>query len=836
VGNVDPGAPTNGQVGQPGDSTVAEGAAVDTAVGLTAISSDPGGGTIAWSIVADDSGGGFKIGSDGVVLVADASLIDYESSGVDRSYDITVRATDAGGGFSDTVFTVDVTNVAPETPADNNPANNAGAISGQVVEGAANDTAVGITVLSTDPGDPATLLKYSILSGTASGGFKIDEDTGVVSVANFTLLDYETALDLGGGLRGHQITVQASDQVGGTSTQTFTIALTNAAPAAPTDTDPVGNAGALDGIVTFDAVAGTLVGVHAQSAGDPAGGTVTYELTDPSGNFEINPNTGEIFLSATGPGNLTLPTYDVSVVAKDAQGAPSGATTFTIRVQGPGPGLPTDADTGTGNQVSEDAIGTPGDFNTSAYTGVDVDSAGATSYSISNDSSGGGFQIDPTTGEIYVANGALIDYESAPGNAYTVTVVASDGSTTNSNDFIITVGDVAPTQPVDQDGSGDNLPTSQGRIGINAALNSNVGITAFSTDVDGGALTYAILSEDGGAVTHFAINASTGVVRLSAAGLTLGLHTIVVQAHSTLGAGGTADSIQTFTIEAVANTPVVDLDANDSSGSTGVDYDATFTEGTAAVSIADIDVTITEAGFTNLASATVTLTNAQLGDALNVGSLVGLGITANTVTGGGEITVTLTGNASFANYQTALQAITFSNSSNTPNTAVAREITVTVNDGTNPSSTAATTTIAVVAANDTPVLNLTLPPGTTYLENAGPTTLVTSGTVTDPDAPVNFSGGSYTVEITDGASAGDQIVLLGASGFSASGLTPGSTISFGGNVIGTIQAASALGSAKVVIGLTADATPTVVNALAAAFGYQSSPSPSTTAAIPAAAR
>src|SRR5262249_29420784 len=149
------------------------------------------------------------------------------------------------------------------------------------------------------------------------------------------------------------------------------------------------------------------VGVHAQSiAGDPGGGAVTYELSvNPSNFFQIDPTTGVVSL-AVDASNLVAPSYDIKVVAKDTSGLARGTSTestFKIRVQGPGVAAPTDGDGATANEVSEAATGVPEDFIapiTSTYTGVQAFSASATSYSISNDTSGGGFQIDPTTGKI----------------------------------------------------------------------------------------------------------------------------------------------------------------------------------------------------------------------------------------------------------------------------------------------------------------------------------------------------------------------------------------------------------------------------------------------------
>jgi Ca2+-binding RTX toxin-like protein len=127
-----------------------------------------------------------------------------------------------------------------------------------------------------------------------------------------------------------------------------------------------------------------------------------------------------------------------------------------------------------------------------------------------------------------------------------------------------------------------------------------------------------------------------------------------------------------------------------------------YTEGGAAAAmttsalIADPDV-----GDTNIASAKIVLTDKQLDDVLTVGSLPA-GIVANTVTTGGKITVTLTGAASWADYQAALAAVTFSNAGQDPTNHgnnPARHIDVTVNDGWL-DSVIATTTVNVTGVDN----------------------------------------------------------------------------------------------------------------------------------------
>ena len=60
-------------------------------------------------------------------------------------------------------------------------------------------------------------------------------------------------------------------------------------------------------------------------------------------------------------------------------------------------------------------------------------------YSLS-DSAGGRFQINATTGVVTVA--AALDFETAPGHAYNITVQATDGILTTSQTFTIGVGNV----------------------------------------------------------------------------------------------------------------------------------------------------------------------------------------------------------------------------------------------------------------------------------------------------------------------------------------------------------------------------------------------------------
>ncbi|MEM7302364.1 MAG: DUF4347 domain-containing protein, partial [Pseudomonadota bacterium] len=156
----------------------------------------------------------------------------------------------------------------------------------------------------------------------------------------------------------------------------------------------------------------------------------------------------------------------------------------------------------------------------------------------------------------------------------------------------------------------------------------------------------------------------------------------------------------------------IDLDADNSSGATGGNYQTSFidalTPGTAGdgpVSVADADIAIFDINDTSLEAATIKLTNASAGDKLNVNTtlLTSLGITAvidDSVPG--EITVRLSGSSLIENYETAIQSITYSNVNNSFDKSFVRVIEISASDGINVTETA-TTTIDFTTSVNNPV-------------------------------------------------------------------------------------------------------------------------------------
>jgi hypothetical protein len=215
-------------------------------------------------------------------------------------------------------------------------------------------------------------------------------------------------------------------------------------------------------------------------------------------------------------------------------------------------------------------------------------------------------------------------------------------------------------------------------------------------------------------------------------------------------------AVTTITVQAVNDPSVVDLDSNDSTNS-GYGYLASFTEGDAAISIADTDVSVTDVDNETLQSATVTLTNPQADDVMAFGDMpAGLSAVID------GYTITISGEGTLAEYQGAIQAVTFENTSENPS-AETRVIEITVNDGELNSETAVTH-IEVHGVNDVAVIDLDGDDSssdgngyeTTFVENGAVVSVVDDDVVITDVDDANIE--SATIELTNNQSD-DQLVI-----------------------------------------------------------------------------
>ncbi len=211
----------------------------------------------------------------------------------------------------------------------------------------------------------------------------------------------------------------------------------------------------------------------------------------------------------------------------------------------------------------------------------------------------------------------------------------------------------------------------------------------------------------------------------------------------------------------------------------------TYTENDAATGI-DAGITVNDADNAMLASATVTLTTFVAGqDVLSFTNVAGMGNIAETGNAGGVLTLTSAGaSATTAEWQAALRAVKYSNSSDNP-TTTQRSVAFVVNDGTDPSNTL-TSTIDITAVNDAPVLAAIETTALPYAPGAAATAITSTLTVADVDS-ANLSGA--TVTISAGFQAGDVLAFSNANGISGAWNGTGTLTLSGSSSVANYEAA-----------------------------------------------
>ncbi len=391
-------------------NSVMENAAIGTPVNLSALATDADATTSTVSYwLIDDDGGRFAIdATTGIVTVA--GVINRETDGPTRS--ITVRALSADGSFTDQVFNVAIQDA---DEFDVLPIVDTNSATDVVAENAASGTAVGVTAWAVDGDATTNTITYS-LDDNAGGRFTIDGATGVVQVADGSLLDYELATS-------HSITIRATSADGSSITLQKTISLTDVNEggiSAIADSNTATNA------VLENSPSATLVGITA-SASDPDGtDTVTYSLDDDAGGmFTIDPITGVVTV-AQAPDRELASSYNITIRATSSDSS-STTRTFTISIEDQDEhdvATISDLDTSI-NSVNENAtVGTS--VGLMAFAQDSDATLSSITYSLTDDD-GGRFAIDASSGQVVVA-GAIDRESDGPGRTIIVRATSQDGS------------------------------------------------------------------------------------------------------------------------------------------------------------------------------------------------------------------------------------------------------------------------------------------------------------------------------------------------------------------------------------------------------------------------
>ena len=458
--------------------SVAENSASGTVAGQV-IASDPDQGqTLMYSIISGNTGDAFAINqTSGQISVSGNQPLDFESVPV---YQLTVQVQDNGEGnlTATAIITIQLTDVN-ELPVIVNQ-------SFAVLSNSPVGTVAG-TVEASDP-DAGQQLSYSILSGNTSGAFTINASSGVISVANASVINYIT---------NPQFVLVVRAQDNGTpvlnAQAEITVVIT------PVNNPPQISAQTFS--VNENTVAGTIIGQVSATDPDP-GQSLTYSiLSGNSGNvFAISP-LGQLSVAASGALDFeNLAVYQLLIQVQDNGGGYlTASAVVTVNVidlnELPVMGVQTfsvEENSATGTMVGQ-------------MLASDPDQGQSLSYSILSGNTGNAFSINSSTGFISVANASALDFETR--TSYELQVQVTDNGSpvlSASATALINVLDVNET-PV--------INNQDFEIDSNSPTGSVIG-TVNATDPDAGqALSFAIVS--GNTSGAFAINNVTGVLTVA---------------------------------------------------------------------------------------------------------------------------------------------------------------------------------------------------------------------------------------------------------------------------------------------------------------------------------
>jgi hypothetical protein len=419
------------------------------------------------------------------------------------------------------------------------------------------------------------------------------------------------------------------------------------------------------------------------------GGTITY---DPAGKFEslkAGQTATDSFKYKAKKGSRTSDLAIVTVtitgvndapVAKDDSASTDSAHTKVIPVLS----NDTDADGDSLTVASLDTTGTQGTVTKNGDGTVTYNPGHAFDSLVTGATAHDTFKYKANDGHVD-SNAATVDVTVTGAEDPPVVTTTSGTTAYGENDPATVIdGGVTLTDPDDTD-----MESAQVKISANFE--------------SGDMLDYT--SPGPGGITGF-YSAGTGVLSLSGTASKADYQAALqsVKFRSTNDNPATSK-----TIEFKANDGDLDSNAatkdltvtrvNDAPSVTTSGGNASFTEDSPATQV-DPGITVADPDSDQIQGATATITsNYTSADGDTLGFTDQNGITGNFNSGTGVLT--LSGNASKADYQTALGSITFSNTSNTPSTAT-RTVSFKVTDTSSADSNTATRDVDVAAHDDAP--------------------------------------------------------------------------------------------------------------------------------------
>lgn len=470
-----------------------------------------------------------------------AGFITYQHDDSENFTDqFTFNIDDGTDTVGPSTFTINITpvNEAPTITA-------AGPFA--VAENASvGDTVFTVSAADGDAGD--SIASYAIISGNADGIFGINATTGEITIADTSLLDFET------GATSYALQVRVTDQGGLTTDQSFTINITDSNDS-PVLGDIIGNPFSNPAVLYNESTgnfyqyvtsttnlatassnaasallagqAGHLVTITSAQENTFVRNMISNTIWLPASDAAVEgewrwtegPEAGVQFWQGNGSGFLVSGYEGWTGSEPNDNGAgedfalmfssgnwndTNGGGNYGYVIEWEG----ADVFAALGGSINEVFIGEDannGDL-VADMSATDQDVGDTLTYSIQSGDPSSVFTIDPVTGVIRVNDASQLDFETLP-NVYDLVVRVTDDGTGNLYDEVTLRVSL-------QDRNDAPVLAAIANVSIDEHTASSVVMAdANATDNDGDTITYSIVG--GNTNNVFSINASTGVITVS---------------------------------------------------------------------------------------------------------------------------------------------------------------------------------------------------------------------------------------------------------------------------------------------------------------------------------
>jgi Ca2+-binding RTX toxin-like protein len=483
-------ADVNEQPSLPVDSNaaanaVAEGATSPAGTGLAALSVDPEGAAVIYTLISDPMNWFAVHSTTGVVTVRSGAVVDHEATAAGTA-SITIQASDGTTGPVSSTFAISITDLNELPLITSSP-------TAGLLENSAAGTVVS-TITSSDPDRDHLAIGeaghvYSITGGTGSGLFEI---VGAqIRTKAGTAFNFET------GPTSYTLALRVTDGGGLTSNQTLTVNVqdVNEAPSAIADSNAATNT------VAENVAAGTGTGLTLFSI-DPEGTALSYSIvSDPFNWFAVNSTTGVVTVRSGANVNYEATANGTATIGvRVTDGFHAVTSSFVIAIGNLNePPTPITDSNAAANAVTENSAGGTG----TGITLLSTDPEGtALTYALTSDPFNW-FAVNATTGVVTVRSGAAVNFEATANGTATIGVSATDGAHTVTSSIVVTINNVDESPGALTDSNGAANAVNDG-----ATAGTGTGITLFAPDPEGG-VTYTLTLDP---FSWFAVNPTTGVV------------------------------------------------------------------------------------------------------------------------------------------------------------------------------------------------------------------------------------------------------------------------------------------------------------------------------------